>query len=146
MDKGIRGIGRGCTNEIKEKARKYTVRESEALSETNNALLKVAVKAHLWKQLEEGKHAIVTDLSKRINISMRYVQPIIRLYDLAPEVKDDKFDRRQPSSLRWAVFEGNINVMGWEIGKVLGVSILNYAHLWKQILTERKTSWKHQKR
>ena len=112
MDKGIRGIGRGCTNEIKEKARKYTVRESEALSETNNALLKVAVKAHLWKQLEEGKHAIVTDLSKRINISMRYVQPIIRLYDLAPEVKDDKFDRRQPSSLRLAVFEGNINVMG----------------------------------
>ena len=87
---------------LKKKAGKYTVRETEALSKTNNALLKVVVEAHLWKQLEEGKHASVTDLSNKINISMRYVQPIIRLYDLAPTVKDDKFDRGQPSRLRLA--------------------------------------------
>jgi len=43
---------------LKKKARKCTVMEPQAVSKTNNALLKAVVKAHLWKcQLEEGKHA-----------------------------------------------------------------------------------------
>ena len=45
---------------LKKKADKYTVIETKAVSETNNALMKAVVKAHLWKrQLEEGKHASV---------------------------------------------------------------------------------------
>jgi len=41
---------------------------------TNNALRKAVVKAHLWKrQLEEGKHTSVRELSTKINISMRYM-------------------------------------------------------------------------
>jgi len=43
---------------LKKKAGKCTVMEPEAVSKTKNALLKVVVKAHLWKcQLDEGKHA-----------------------------------------------------------------------------------------
>jgi len=43
---------------LKKKAGNCTVMEPEAVSKTNNALLKAMVKAHLWKcQLDEGKHA-----------------------------------------------------------------------------------------
>ena len=46
------------TVKLKKKAGKCTVMEPEAVSKTNNALLKAVVKAHLWKwQLDEGKHA-----------------------------------------------------------------------------------------
>jgi len=56
------------------KAGKCTVIETEAVSKTNNALLKAVVKAHLWKcQLEEGKHASVRELSTKININMIYI-------------------------------------------------------------------------
>jgi len=43
---------------LKKKADKCTVMEPEAVSKTNNALLKAVVKTNVWKcQLEEGKHA-----------------------------------------------------------------------------------------
>ena len=46
---------------LRTKAGKCTVMEQEAVSKTNNALLKAVVKAHLWKcQLEAGKHAKCT--------------------------------------------------------------------------------------
>jgi len=46
--------------QLKKKASKCTVMESEAVSKTNNTLLKAVVKEHLWVcQLEEGKHASV---------------------------------------------------------------------------------------
>jgi len=42
---------------LKKKAGKCTVMEQEAVSKTNNALLKAVVKAYVWKcQLDEGKH------------------------------------------------------------------------------------------
>jgi len=51
--------------------------EPEAVSNTHNALLKAVVKAHLWKrQLDEGKHASVRELSTTVNISMGYIQQI----------------------------------------------------------------------
>jgi site-specific DNA recombinase len=60
---------------LKKKADKCTVMEPEAVSKTNNALLKAVVKAHLWKcQLEEGKHASVRELSTIVNISIRCIK------------------------------------------------------------------------
>jgi site-specific DNA recombinase len=54
---------------LKKKAGNCTVIETHAVCKTNNALLKAVVKAHLWKrQLEEGKHASVRELSTKINI------------------------------------------------------------------------------
>jgi site-specific DNA recombinase len=65
---------------LKKKAGKCTVMEPEAVSKTNNALLKAVVKAHLWKrQLDKRKHASVRELSIIVNISMRHIQQIIRL-------------------------------------------------------------------
>ena len=65
---------------LRRKAGKCTVMEPQAVNKTNNALLKAVVKAHLWKcQLEEGKHASVSELSTIVNISMRCIQHIVRL-------------------------------------------------------------------
>jgi site-specific DNA recombinase len=90
---------------LKKKAGKCSVMETEAVSKTNNVLLKAVVKAHLWKhQLEGGKHGSVRELSTKINISKRCIEQIIRLNDLAPKIKEDKVNRRQPSSLRLAGF------------------------------------------
>jgi site-specific DNA recombinase len=69
---------------LKKKPGMCTVMEQEAVSKTNNALLKVVVKAHLWKcQLEGERHASVRELSMIVNISMRCVQQIKRLNYLA---------------------------------------------------------------
>jgi site-specific DNA recombinase len=62
---------------LKEKAGKCTVMEPEGMRKTNNALLKAVIKAHLWKrQLDEGKHASVRELSTIVNTSMGCIQQI----------------------------------------------------------------------
>jgi hypothetical protein len=72
---------------LKKKADKCTVKEPEAASKTNSALLTTVLKAHLWqRQLEEGKHAEVRELSTIVNISIRYIQQIIRINYLAPNL------------------------------------------------------------
>ncbi|WP_233641134.1 hypothetical protein [Wolbachia endosymbiont of Drosophila innubila] len=72
-----------------------------ARRKTNNALLKAVVRAHLWKrQLEEGKYRSVKELSIKINIGTRRIQQILRLNYLAPKIKEDIVNGRQPSNLR----------------------------------------------
>ncbi len=86
---------------IKKKGNKCTVVEPEG--KTNNALLKAVVRSHLWKrQLEEGKYRSVKELSAKINIGTRRIQQILRLNYLAPKIKEDIVNGRQPSNLRLA--------------------------------------------
>ncbi len=86
---------------IKKKGNKCTVVEPEG--KTNNALLKAVVRAHLWKrQLEEGKYRSVKELSVKINIGTRRIQQILRLNYLAPKIKEDIVNGRQPRSLKLA--------------------------------------------
>ncbi|MFP3015676.1 recombinase family protein [Wolbachia endosymbiont of Psylliodes chrysocephala] len=86
---------------LKKKGNKCTVVEPEG--KTNNALLKAVVRAHLWKrQLEEGEYANIKELSKKINIGTRRIQQILRLNYLAPKIKEDIVNGRQPRSLRLA--------------------------------------------
>lgn len=86
---------------LKKKGNKCTVVEPEG--KTNNALLKAVVRAHLWKrQLEAGKYASVKELSVKINIGTRRIQQILRLNYLAPKIKEDIVNGRQPRSLRLA--------------------------------------------
>ncbi|MFP3032869.1 MAG: zinc ribbon domain-containing protein, partial [Wolbachia sp.] len=83
----------------KKKGNKCTVIEPEA--KTNNALLKAVVRAHLWKrQLEEGKYGSVKELSAKINIGTRRIQQILKLNYLAPKIKEDIVNGRQPRSLK----------------------------------------------
>ncbi len=84
---------------IKKKGSKCTVIEPEG--KTNNALLKAVVRAHSWKrQLGEGKYANIKELSKKINIGTRRIQQILKLNYLAPKIKEDIVNGRQPRSLR----------------------------------------------
>ncbi len=84
---------------MKKKGNKCTVIEPEG--KTNNALLKAVVRAHLWKrQLEEGKYASVGELSAKINIGTRRIQQILRLNYLAPKIKEDIVNGRQPKGLK----------------------------------------------
>ncbi len=84
---------------IKKKGNKCTVVEPEG--KTNNALLKAVVRAHLWKrQLEEGKYRSVKEMSAKINIGTRRIQQILRLNYLAPKIKEDIVNGRQPRGLR----------------------------------------------
>ncbi|WP_265018081.1 recombinase family protein [Wolbachia endosymbiont (group A) of Coremacera marginata] len=84
---------------IKKKGNKCTVVEPEG--KTNNGLLKAVVRAHLWKrQLEEGKYESVKELSIKINIGTRRIQQILRLNYLAPKIKEDIVNGRQPRGLR----------------------------------------------
>ncbi|OJH30323.1 DNA-invertase hin [Wolbachia endosymbiont of Armadillidium vulgare] len=84
---------------LKKKGNKCTIIEPEA--KTNNALLKAVVRAHLWKrQLEEGKYRSVKELSAKINIGTRRIQQILRLNYLAPKIKEDIVNGRQPRDLK----------------------------------------------
>ncbi|XP_066251555.1 putative DNA recombinase [Euwallacea similis] len=84
---------------LKKKGNKCTVVEPEG--KTNNALLKAVVRSHLWKrQLEEGKYRSVKELSVKINIGTRRIQQILRLNYLAPKIKEDIVNGRQPRGLR----------------------------------------------
>ncbi|MCJ7476002.1 MAG: recombinase family protein, partial [Wolbachia endosymbiont of Homalodisca vitripennis] len=86
---------------IKKKGNKCTVVEPEG--KTNNALLKAVVRAHLWKrQLEEGKYESVKELSAKINIGTRRIQQVLRLNYLAPKIKEDIVNGRQPRGLKLA--------------------------------------------
>ncbi len=85
---------------MKKKGNKCTVIEPEG--KTNNALLKAVVRAHLWKrQLEEGKYRSVKELSAKINIGTRRIHQILRLNYLAPKIKEDIVNGRQPRDLKW---------------------------------------------
>ncbi|MCA7010853.1 recombinase family protein [Wolbachia endosymbiont of Tribolium confusum] len=98
------GIGVSSESEekfipMKKKGNKCTVVEPEG--KTNNALLKAVVRAHLWKrQLEEGKYRSVKELSIKINIGTRRIQQILRLNYLAPKIKEDVVNGRQPRGLK----------------------------------------------
>ena len=84
---------------LKKKGNKCTVVEPEG--KTNNALLKAVVRAHSWKrQLEEGKYRSVKELSTKINIGTRRIQQILRLNYLAPKIKEDIVNGRQPRDLK----------------------------------------------
>ncbi len=84
---------------VKKERNKCTVIEPEG--KTNNALLKAVVRAHLWKrQLEEGKYGSIGELSAKINIGTRRIQQILRLNYLAPKIKEDIVNGKQPRGLK----------------------------------------------
>ncbi len=61
----------------------------------------IGIRSHLWKrQLEEGKYRSVKELSAKINIGTRRIQQILRLNYLAPKIKEDIVNGRQPRDLK----------------------------------------------
>ncbi len=120
------GIGVSSESEetfipIKKKGNKCTVVEPEG--KTNNALLKAVVRAHLWKrQLEEEKYESVKELSAKINIGTRRIQQILRLNYLAPKIKEDIVNGRQPRSLRLCDLREIPMLWGEQLAKFYGLT------------------------
>lgn len=107
---------------IKKKGNKCTVVEPEG--KTNNALLKAVVRAHLWKrQLEEGKYGSVKEMSAKINIGTRRIQQILRLNYLAPKIKEDIVNGRQPRSLKLADLREIPMLWGEQMEKFYGLNL-----------------------
>ncbi|MHC3898096.1 UNVERIFIED_CONTAM: hypothetical protein LBW93_04230 [Wolbachia endosymbiont of Nasonia longicornis] len=54
----------------------------------------------LENTIEEGKYANIKELSAKINIGTRRIQQILRLNYLAPKIKEDIVNGRQPRDLK----------------------------------------------
>ncbi|WP_264685643.1 recombinase family protein [Wolbachia endosymbiont (group B) of Watsonalla binaria] len=107
---------------IKKKGNKCTVVEPEG--KTNNVLLKAVVRAHSWKrQLEEGKYGSVKELSAKINIGTRRIQQILRLNYLAPKIKEDIVNGRQPRGLKLADLREIPMLWSEQVGKFYGLNL-----------------------
>ena len=88
---------------LKKKAGKCTVMEPEAVSKTDNALLKAVVK-HICGNVNWTKENMqrVRELSTAANISMRHIQQIIRLNYLSHKIVEEIVNGRQTDGLRLA--------------------------------------------
>lgn len=74
--------------------------ENEPYTKTDNTLLKALVNAHLWqRQLDRGKYANIRELGKE-NEKTKYPQRTLRLNLLAPKIKEDILNGRQPRHLK----------------------------------------------
>lgn len=70
----------------------------------DNTLLKALVRAHLWqRQLNEDKYANIKELSIANNMAPRSMYPrvVFRMNFLAPKIKEDILNGRQPRHLKW---------------------------------------------
>ncbi|WP_322497297.1 hypothetical protein [Candidatus Cyrtobacter comes] len=76
--------------------------EGKAPLTTQNAsvdttLVKALVRAHLWqRQLKSGKYQTMQDLCDANKVTTKYVQLILRLNFLAPQLKEAIFLGHQP--------------------------------------------------
>lgn len=72
----------------------------------DHALIKAIVRAHDWSQiLEKDKAGSTWDIAKREGIRPNYVQKIIKLVDLAPDITEAILNGRQPHSLTLSQME-----------------------------------------
>ena len=60
-----------------------------APASNDTALVRALAQAHIWlKELEEGKHVDVLDLSRKVNKQPTYVSRILRLTTLSPQLQE----------------------------------------------------------
>lgn len=74
--------------------------ENEPYTKTDNTLLKALVNAHLWqRQLDRGEYANIKELCEE-NKKTKYPHRILKLNLLAPKIKEDILNGRQPRHLK----------------------------------------------
>ena len=67
---------------------------------SQHALIKAVVRAHKWTQMIENNAARSTrDIAEREGMRANYVQKMIRLVDLAPDITEAILNGRQPHAL-----------------------------------------------
>ena len=72
----------------------------EPRREASSALLKALLRATLWERQLRAKHITMEDLAKREGVSRRYIQRILQLNFLAPDIKEAILEGRPPATLR----------------------------------------------
>jgi len=74
--------------------------ENKPYTKEDNTLLKALVNAHLWqRQLDRGEYANITELCEK-NKKTKYPHRILHLNLLAPKIKEDILNGKQPRHLK----------------------------------------------
>lgn len=89
---------RGARKYIKAPSGQDIVRSN--VPKYDHALIKAVVRAHTWtKMLEDSEASGTRELAEREGLRDNYVQKIIKLVDLAPDITEAILNGRQPYSL-----------------------------------------------
>ena len=67
----------------------------------DETLIRALARAHRWKRmLEEGTHGSVSEIAEAEKIDRSYVNRLLRLTLLAPDIQETILDGRQPKALQ----------------------------------------------
>jgi hypothetical protein len=80
----------------------------------DETLIRALARAHRWKRLlEESRYRSAGELAEREGVTRSFVNRLLRLTLLAPDIVDAILDGRQPKGLQLAVLTGKLP-SGWE--------------------------------
>jgi hypothetical protein len=80
----------------------------------DETLIRELASAHRWKRmLEEGIHGSVSEIAEAEKMDRSYVNRLLRLTLLAPDIQEAILDGRQPKGMQLEELAGVIPV-GWE--------------------------------
>ena len=67
----------------------------------DETLIRALARAHRWKRmLEEGTHGCVSEIAEAEKIDRSYVNRLLRLTLLAPDIQEAILDGRQPKGMQ----------------------------------------------
>ena len=85
----------------------------------DDTMLKLLIKGHRWRRrIESGKAKSITDLAAQEKVSDAYVQRLLLLTCLAPDIADAILDGRQPRGLSANLMLKDVPVM-WDLQREL---------------------------
>ncbi|MFZ1414926.1 MAG: hypothetical protein WAS73_10175 [Defluviicoccus sp.] len=80
----------------------------------DETLIRALARAHRWKRLlEEGAHGSVSEIAEAEKIDRSYVNRLLRLTLLAPDIQEAILDGRQPKKMQLEELTG-VMPSGWE--------------------------------
>ena len=85
----------------------------------DETLIRALARAHRWKRmLEEGAHASVSEIAEAEKIDHSYVNRLLRLTLLAPDIQEAILDGRQPKGMQVAELAGAMPIE-WEAQRLM---------------------------
>jgi ParB-like chromosome segregation protein Spo0J len=79
----------------------------------DKTLIRALARAHRWKRLLEEGNRSAGELAEAEGVTRSFVNRLLRLTLLAPDIVDAILDGRQPKGLQLAVLTGKLP-SGWE--------------------------------
>ena len=80
----------------------------------DNTLIRALARAHRWKRmLEEGRYRSASEIAEAENVTRSFVNRLLRLTLLAPDIVKAILDGRQAKSLQLALLTGRLP-SAWE--------------------------------